>query len=245
MPGQCFSGAERWHAPGPRHEAILARELCYFPPPPSDLVLVEFHGGGGAPRSLAVGRQFHADAIARTSVSFSVCGVTRHGAIVVHTALQPRMLPPRRDATVLQALAALQRLAGNDTEPLTRIMTQQTSGALCTGLQQLGATSPIRMSDGVAFIPGGTASLHFDLVRRPDGRYRIEGKIDFAALGCGTRIRQDGVEAGQLDPSRSYFTARVKMLVSPVDQRVDMLEPMEFAYQFAASNEPHVTGMRV
>jgi hypothetical protein len=245
VPGQSFAGTKRWHAPGPRHEAILARELCRFPPPPSDLVLVELHSVGDAPQGLAVGRQFHADAIARTGVSFSVCGVTRHGATVVHTAFQPRMLPPQRDATVLQALAALERLAGNDTEPLTRIMTQQTSGALCAGLQQLGATSPIRMSDGVAFIPGGTASLHFDLVRRPDGRYRIEGKIDFSALECGTRICPDGVEPGRLDPSRSYFTAGVKLLVSPVDQRVDMLEPMEFAYQFAASNESHITGVRV
>lgn len=220
--------------PGPRHGATLRAELCRLPGA-QPLLPVEVRDVAGATRTLSLGRQFHADAIDRPSVSFSVGGVSADGS-PVYFAFPSGLAGSLRTAALQAGVWALCRVAGEYAELLTRIMTQQTSGALCAGLQQLGAESPIRMADGVAFIPGGAASLHFDVVRRPDGCFRIDATIQFARLESGTRVYADSVESAQLDPSRSYFRATFGLLLYPSRPRLDLVEPVAFDYALVRSD---------
>jgi hypothetical protein len=205
---------------------------------------VQIRDVAGAVRTLSLGRQFHADAIDRPNVSFAVSGVSVDGNHV-YSAFPPGLPGSLRTAALQAGVGALYRLAREHTELLTRIMTQQTSGALCAGLQQLGVESPIRMPDGVAFIPGGSASLHFDVVRRPDGCFRIDVSILFARLYSGTRVYADSVESAQLDSSRSYFRATFGLLLSPTPPRLDLAGSVGFDYALIPSDQTHVLGMRV
>jgi hypothetical protein len=230
-------------APGPRQGATLRAELCRIPGV-QPLLPVEVRDVAGAVRVLSLGRQFRVDAIDRPSVSFTVSGVSANGSHV-HCGFPAEFAGSPRTAALRAGVGALYQLAREHTELLTRIMTQQTSGALCAGLQQLGAESPIRTPDGVAFIPGGSASLHFDVVRRPDGCFRIDAAILFARLESGTRVYADGVESAQFDPSRSYFRATFGLLLSPTPPRLDMVESVGFDYALVPSDQTHVLGVRV
>jgi hypothetical protein len=230
--------------PGPRQEAILRSELCRVPEP-QRLLPLQIRNAAGAVQTLSFGRQFIADAIERPSVSFSVSGVAADGTAVMYCRCAPGLSGALRAVALLDGISALHRLAGDYAELLTRIMTQQTSGALCAALQQLGAESPIRMADGVALIPGGSASLHFDVVRRPDGCFRIDATIHFPRMECGTRVYEHTVESAQLDPARSYFRASFGLLLYPSHPRLDLIASVGFDYALVPSDQTQILGMRV
>jgi len=143
-------------------------------------------GLDGSETAMQVCRDFLADVLERVCLSFGLSGVSAQGQ-----ALRAELSPwagveGGREVAVTQALQALLLLAGaRDARRLTMLLNRILVQPVWRVLAMVGRDAPLSMGDARAFLPQDSNSqIHVDVVRLPDGAYRLDVAVCFEQLRC-------------------------------------------------------------
>ncbi len=159
-------------------------------------------GQDGVGTALRVCRDFLTDVRDEVCVSFSLGGISAQG-VALRSELSPwDGVDGGRDLAVAQALQALLRLAGpRDARRLTVLLNRILERPVWRVLAMLGRDAPICMDDRRAFLPQDSQSqIHVDVVRLPEGAYRLDVAVCFEQLRCVDVDLPDGRHRVALDP---------------------------------------------
>ncbi|ALM86435.1 hypothetical protein ASB57_28995 [Bordetella sp. N] len=162
-------------------------------------------GPDGGTTVLRVCRDFLTDVLDRVCLSFGISGVNAQG-LALRTELSPWAgVEGGRDVAVTQALQALLLLAGpRDARRLTLLLNRILVQPVWRALAMVGRDSPISMGDRRAYLPQDSGSqIHVDVVRLPDGAYRLDVAV------CFEQLRSIDVEEGRDERRRVALDPRV------------------------------------
>ncbi|OWT72727.1 MULTISPECIES: hypothetical protein [unclassified Achromobacter] len=175
-------------------------------------------GRDGNEMVVQVCRDFLADVLDRVCLSFGISGVNAQG-LALRTELSPWAgVEGGRDVAVTQAVQALLLLAGpRDARRLTMLLNRILVQPVWRVLAMAGRDAPFSMGDARAWLPQDSSSqIHVDVVRMPDGAYRLDVAVCFEQLRCvDVEDTQGGRRRMELDPHVSRVCVTYAVQAEP------------------------------
>lgn len=186
----------------------------------------------GVDTEFSVSQEFYVDAIQRPSISLSVHGASVEDSTPVRSTW-PRDLPDDGyDASMGEALDALRRVAGESTEALSRLMTQELSANMVLALKEMGNGSPFKLDDGSVVDPNGAGHFSFDLEKNTDGSFRLGATLHIPMRHVTRPDAPVGDDPLRLKPDTSWVEVHVMLGVTSDGKKAQLIEPPRFASHF-------------
>lgn len=210
--------------------AYMGRFFDMAPPPgkaPQTVTLPV----NGVDTQFSVSEAFYIDAIQRPSISLSVRGASLDGSTPVRSTWPREMPDEQYDASMGEALNALTQVAGQSTEALTRLMTQELGANMVLALKAMGNDSPFKLEDGSVIQINGAGHFDFDIEKNADGSFRMVATMHIP-MRHGIQTDAAGNDEPVAMKPGSWAEVRVALHVAPDGASARMAELPRFGYHF-------------